>query len=102
MVQINNRASLNFQVKRLNEKSLIKHDATLLPTEGNNTDAQPNRIIKGGNGSKNDPFVLDGSTNKADGKYLKMVAKELGRAVYFVDSFGSSGVVTPDGQVAYD
>ena len=103
MVQINNGVRLNNPVSRLNEKSLIKPDANLSQTEGNNTGAEPSiRQIIGGDGTPGDPYVLNGRNNETDIEYLKQLAKEMGGPLKFTFyEKNLVGVVRPDGSVSY-
>ena len=98
MVQINNGARLNMPTLRLNNQPTIKDDGTGLQTEGNNSGATCSRILSG-NGTKDNPYVLNGATFDADMKYLFAVAKETGKAVYMINGYGTPAIVTPGGEI---
>ena len=104
MVSINPN-SRNVQAKLLKTDAAknLGEPETLEKTTGNNNGAVPkinvNRpcyAIRGGDGTKANPYVLDGNDNDEDFKYLQSLADKYQRNIEFELPDGRKGRVTPD------
>ena len=92
------------QIKRQMDVKETKVDETYAravsfgETDGNNGGARVLMIIKGGDGSPENPYQLDhGNGEKFDIKYMKDMAKHVKQNIYFTTFDGQKGYFDPKG-----